>query len=103
MADSDTPPTLGSRPAARAVPPGRGGYDLAADRLLLHTFTTREAFEDLGANGVLRADPSRAEPDFAAPTPGFVSSTAAGCRARRARPTCGSGPGAPATSSPTRP
>jgi Domain of unknown function (DUF3841) len=58
--------TLRSAPAARAVPPGRIGYDLRAPALLLHTFSTHEAFDGLRADGVLRADPARAEPDFAA-------------------------------------
>lgn len=51
--------------ADRAVPAGRLGYDLKADRLLLHTFQTEEAFEELLSTGQLLPDPSRAEPLFA--------------------------------------
>lgn len=50
-----------ARPA-EAVPRGRMGYDLSADRLLLHTIQTEEAFEGLLSTGVLVPDPSRAEP-----------------------------------------
>lgn len=38
------------------------GYDLSADRLLLHTIQTEEAFEGLLSTGVLVPDPSRVEP-----------------------------------------
>ncbi len=51
--------------ADRAVPPGRVGYDLNADRLLLHTFQPEEALEELLSTGQLIPDPSRAEPLFA--------------------------------------
>ncbi|MBT2568778.1 DUF3841 domain-containing protein [Arthrobacter sp. ISL-85] len=51
--------------ADRAVPAGRVGYDLDADRLLLHTFQTEEALGELLSTGQLIPDPSRAEPLFA--------------------------------------
>jgi hypothetical protein len=38
------------------------GYDLSADRLLLHTIQTEEAFEELLSTGRLVPDISRAEP-----------------------------------------
>src|SRR4051794_14917070 len=59
-------PELRSSSAAQALPAGRIGYDLEAPVLLLHTFAPPDAFEELRRNGVLRADPDRAEPDFAA-------------------------------------
>lgn len=40
------------------------GYDISADRLLLHTIQTEEALEELVSNGVLVPDVSRAEPLF---------------------------------------
>lgn len=44
---------------------GRIGYDLAAERLLLHTIQTQEAVDALLSTGVLVPDPSLAEPLFA--------------------------------------
>ncbi|WP_416779510.1 DUF3841 domain-containing protein [Microbacterium lacticum] len=41
----------------RAVPPGRIGYDLDADVLLLHTIQTSAAVDELRKNGVLRPRP----------------------------------------------
>lgn len=38
------------------------GYNLSADRLLLHTIQTEDAFEGLLSTGVLEPDPSRVEP-----------------------------------------
>jgi hypothetical protein len=38
------------------------GYDLSADRLLLHTIQTEEAFEGLLTTGALTPDPSRVDP-----------------------------------------
>lgn len=52
-----------ARPAD-AVPSGRVGYDLSADRLLLHTIQTQEALDALMSTGVLVPDSSRAEPTF---------------------------------------
>lgn len=43
--------------AEQAVPPGRVGYDLDADVLLLHTIQTKAAVEELMRNGVLRPGP----------------------------------------------
>jgi hypothetical protein len=40
----------------KAVPPGRIGYDLDADVLLLHTIQTTTAFEELLTTGILRPD-----------------------------------------------
>lgn len=40
-----------------AVPPGRIGYDLDADALLLHTIQTSAAVDELRRNGVLRPEP----------------------------------------------
>lgn len=37
------------------------GYDLEADRLLLHTIQTAEAFNTLVRTGMLRPDPALAE------------------------------------------
>ncbi|WP_159632650.1 DUF3841 domain-containing protein [Arthrobacter sp. 8AJ] len=51
--------------ADRAVPGGRVGYDLTASRLLLHTFQTEDAFEELLSTGQLLPDPDLAEPLFA--------------------------------------
>ncbi|WP_457974604.1 hypothetical protein [Arthrobacter sp. D1-17] len=48
--------------SAEAVPKGRMGYDLAAERLLLHTIQSEEAFEGLLSTGALEPDSSRAEP-----------------------------------------
>lgn len=48
-----------------AVPAGRLGYDLTADRLLLHTVQTDEAFDSLVSTGSLISDPALAEPTFA--------------------------------------
>jgi hypothetical protein len=47
-----------------AVPSGRLGYDLDADRLLLHTVQSANAFGTLCATGVLRPDPALADPLF---------------------------------------
>ncbi|HWV48657.1 MAG TPA: DUF3841 domain-containing protein [Microbacterium sp.] len=41
-----------------AVPPGRLGYDLDAETLLLHSIQTSEAVDSLLTSGVLRADPT---------------------------------------------
>jgi hypothetical protein len=49
----------------RAVPPGRVGYDLDAERLLLHTVQTARAVDALITTGTLRPDPALAEADFA--------------------------------------
>jgi len=57
-------PVIRSR-ADSAVPAGRVGYDLTADRLLLHSFQTEEAFEELLSTGRLLPDPGLAEPLFA--------------------------------------
>jgi hypothetical protein len=54
-------PIKKARPA-EAVPRGGMGYDLSADRLLMHTIQTEEAFEALLSAGVLVPDPSRVEP-----------------------------------------
>jgi hypothetical protein len=54
-------PIKTTRPA-EAVPSGCMGYDLRADRLLLHTIQTEEAFEGLLTTGVLVPDPARADP-----------------------------------------
>ncbi|WP_255767601.1 DUF3841 domain-containing protein [Pseudarthrobacter sulfonivorans] len=48
-----------------AIAAGRVGYDLSADRLLLHTFQTEEAFEELLSTGQLLPDQRLAEPLFA--------------------------------------
>lgn len=48
----------------RAVPPGRVGYDLDAELLLLHTTQACEAFEKLVTRGVLQPDPAPAEREF---------------------------------------
>jgi hypothetical protein len=48
--------------AADAVPKGRIGYDVSADRLLLHTIQTEEAVDALLTTGVLVPDNSLAEP-----------------------------------------
>jgi hypothetical protein len=48
-----------------AVPPGRIAYDIGASILLLHTFQTEDAFEELLSTGRIAPDPARAEPDFA--------------------------------------
>lgn len=50
---------------ARAVPPGRMGYDISADRILLHTIQTKEALDALLSTGELVPDNSLAEPSFA--------------------------------------
>jgi hypothetical protein len=47
---------------ADAVPPGRIGYDISADQLLLHTLQSEEAFDALCSAGVLVSDPSRIDP-----------------------------------------
>jgi len=47
-----------------AVPAGRIGYDLTAEGLLLHTFQTEEAFEELLSTGRLLPDPRLPESDF---------------------------------------
>ncbi|MEV4000913.1 DUF3841 domain-containing protein [Actinomadura sp. NPDC049753] len=49
---------------AHAVPAGRMGYDLGAERLLLHTVQSAEAFESLLTTGTLRPDPELAEEAF---------------------------------------
>lgn len=50
---------------ARAVPPGRVGYDLSSRRLLLHTFQTDAAVGALTGTGTLRPDPALADADYA--------------------------------------
>jgi hypothetical protein len=45
----------------KAVPPGRIGYDLDADVLLLHTIQTTTAFEELLTTGILRQEPALAD------------------------------------------
>lgn len=64
LRDDDAMPAFPIKKArpADAVPRGRMGYDLSAERLLLHTVQTEEAFEGLVSAGVLVADPSRIEP-----------------------------------------
>jgi hypothetical protein len=57
-------PIKKTRPAD-AVPSGRMGYDLSADRLLLHTIQTEEAFARLLTTGALVTDPSRVDPVLA--------------------------------------
>ncbi len=47
---------------ADAVPPGRIGYDISADQLLLHTIQSEEAFDVLCSAGVLVSDRSRVDP-----------------------------------------
>jgi hypothetical protein len=47
---------------ANAVLPGRAIYDISADRLLLHTVQTSEAFDSLLSTGVLKPDGSLFEP-----------------------------------------
>lgn len=47
-----------------AIPSGRIGYSHTADRLLLHTIQTAEAFEELQSTGKLKPDTSLAEPHF---------------------------------------
>jgi Domain of unknown function (DUF3841) len=54
-------PIKKARPAD-AVPRGRIGYDISADRLLLHTIQTGEAFDALLSTGALVPDNSLAEP-----------------------------------------
>jgi|HubBroStandDraft_1064217.scaffolds.fasta_scaffold198396_1 hypothetical protein len=49
----------------RAVPSGRVGYDLDAEKLLLHTVQTAQAFDALITKGTLRPDPELAEANFA--------------------------------------
>jgi Domain of unknown function (DUF3841) len=49
---------------ALALPPGRVGYDLAAPRLLLHSFMPAQAYEALRTTGTLRCPPTPAEPPF---------------------------------------
>jgi hypothetical protein len=49
----------------QAVPAGRMGYDLDAERLLLHTIQSVEAFEALLTRGTLTPDPDLAEDEFA--------------------------------------
>lgn len=51
-----------SAPPETAVPPGRIGYDLDAEVLLLHTIQTKAAFGELLSNGVLRPKPALADP-----------------------------------------
>ncbi|MFC8302610.1 DUF3841 domain-containing protein [Specibacter sp. NPDC057265] len=53
-----------SAPPDKAVPPGRIGYDLDADVLLLHTVQTNAAFEELLTSGMLRQKPELADPWF---------------------------------------
>lgn len=54
-------------PASRAVPPGRIGYDLDADPLLLHSLLSADAYAQLASNGVLRVDPAHFNfPEFRA-------------------------------------
>jgi hypothetical protein len=49
----------------QAVPAGRMGYDLDAERLLLHTIQSVEAFEALLTRGTLTPDPDLADDEFA--------------------------------------
>ncbi|MFE4227033.1 hypothetical protein ACFRJ8_03980 [Arthrobacter sp. NPDC056886] len=51
--------------ATDAVPRGRIGYDLSAERLLLHTIQTQDAVDALLSGGVLVPDSSLAEPLYA--------------------------------------
>lgn len=51
-------------PYDAAVPSGRMGYNFAADRLLLHTIQTPEAFEELLSTDRLVPDTSLADPHF---------------------------------------
>jgi hypothetical protein len=61
-----TPPfPLRQADPEHAVPPGRVGYDLDDDRLLLHTIQSADAFEVLGSTRTLRPDPSMADPLYA--------------------------------------
>ncbi len=53
-----------SAPPDKAVPPGRIGYDLDADVLLLHTIQTKKAFEELLTTGILRPNPELIDPWF---------------------------------------
>ena len=53
-----------SAPPDMAIPPGRIGYDLDADVLLLHTVQTKAAFEELLATGVLWQRPELTDPWF---------------------------------------
>lgn len=57
-------PIRSARPTD-AVPKGRISYDISADRLLLHTIQTAEAFDSLLSTGVLEPDSSLSEPHFA--------------------------------------
>lgn len=47
-----------------SLPPGRIAYDIRSSILLLHTFQTEGAFEELLSTGRIAPDPARAEPDF---------------------------------------
>ncbi|NDU74873.1 DUF3841 domain-containing protein [Actinomadura sp. DSM 109109] len=49
----------------QAVPAGRMGYDLDAERLLLHTVQPAEAFDALLTTGTLRPDANLADDEFA--------------------------------------
>ncbi|WP_433461752.1 DUF3841 domain-containing protein [Spirillospora sp. CA-128828] len=49
----------------QALPTGRMGYDLDAERLLLHTIQSVEAFEALLTTGTLTPDPDLAVAEFA--------------------------------------
>jgi hypothetical protein len=51
--------------AGEAAARGRMGYDISADRLLLHRIQTEEAFDALLSSGVLMPDKAFAEPSFA--------------------------------------
>lgn len=53
-----------SDPPDFAVPAGRIGYDLEAEILLLHTIQTGDAFTQLLATGVLRAEPEHAAAEW---------------------------------------
>lgn len=61
--DGDVPafPITKARPGD-AVPAGRMGYSLSAEKLLLHTIQPQEVFDELLSTGVFVSDPSRVEP-----------------------------------------
>lgn len=61
--DGDVPtfPITKARPAD-AVPARRMGYNLSAEKLLLHTIQPQEVFDELLSTGVFVSDPSRVEP-----------------------------------------
>jgi hypothetical protein len=61
--DGEVPafPITKARPAD-AVPAGRMGYNLSAEKLLLHTIQPQEVFDELVSTGIFVSDPSRVEP-----------------------------------------